>query len=246
MTALTGELSRRFCEEQRIEALVMDDQRAASVWDPIHSPELYKPAERARYYLDRLTGEEHIEFSTKRGREADVFLDLGMKSNQVKSTTYTGPYRNYNFGYAAKIPSPLKGVSEVPKALESGILLPLSPDRKRYIWLGAGYNTARYSLRWATDFRLSWLRDEGASLQSVKRRPIRLGRLRGERVIVRYKSPGSENIRIDDFVIAIRPQLDEDGIIYQIEMQTSEANYVVDVKSFDEIARSWQEIHLPN
>ncbi len=40
MMALAGELNRRFCAERRIEALIMDDHRAASVWDPIHSPEL--------------------------------------------------------------------------------------------------------------------------------------------------------------------------------------------------------------
>lgn len=134
MKALAGELNRRFCGERRIEALIMDDHRAASVWDPIHSPELYEPAERGRYYLDRLTGEEHIEFSTKRGRESDVFVDLGTKRTQVESRTYSGSYRNHNFGYSAQIPPPLNGVSEVPNAIESGILLALSPDRERYIW----------------------------------------------------------------------------------------------------------------
>lgn len=247
MTALAGELNRRFCGERRIEALVMDDNRAASVWDPIHSPELYEPAQRARYYLDRLTGEEHIEFSTKRGRGSDVFVDLGTKWNPVESRTYSGKYRNHNFGYSAQIPSPLSGVSEVPRALESGILLALSPDRDRYIWLGAGYNTARFSsLRWAREFRLGWLRNEGATIQRVTRRPIQLGRLRAERVIVRYKSPGSDSIRIEDFVIALKPQPDEDGIIYQIEMRTSEADYATDVESFHQIARSWRDTRLPN
>lgn len=247
MMALAGELNRRFCAERRIEALIMDDHQAASVWDPIHSPELYQPAERAQYYLDRVTGEEHIEFSTKRGRGSDVFVDLGTKQNQVESRTYSGKYRNHNFGYSAQIPPTLNGVSEVPNALESGILLALSPDRARYIWLGASYNTARFSsLRWATELRLEWLRNEGALIQGVTRRPIRLGRLRAERVIVRYKSPGSDSIRIEDFVIALKPQPDEDGIIYQIEMRTSEASYATDIESFHQIARSWRDTRLPN
>jgi hypothetical protein len=240
MTLLSGALNRRFCKEQRVEVFIADDYRAASVLDPLHDAELYEPAVRARYYLDRQTGEEHIDFSTRRGRQSDVFLDLGRKKTPFELRTYRGRYLNHNFGYTATIPSMLEGLSEVPGALESGIQLKLSPDRERNIWIGAGYNTARYSLRFATEFRLEWLRGEGAVVQSVKRQPVQLGRLRGERVTVRYKSPASSDIKVQDFVIVLRPQRDEYAILYQIEMQTSAADYATDVKTFDQIAQSWR------
>ena len=114
-----------------IRAVIVDDYRAATIWEPIHLPEFYAPAERGDYYLDRVTGEEYVEFSTKRGRGVDQFIKLGTNANPVASRTYERAYRNSNFGYSALIPSPFKGKTEVPAALEGGVLLSLSSDPAR-------------------------------------------------------------------------------------------------------------------
>lgn len=242
MTALARQLNQDFCKEPRIRAIIVDDFRAATFqWDPVHLPEFYAPAERGQYYLDRTTGEERLEFSTKRGRGVDGFIDLDRNAKSDVSRTYKGVYRNNNFGYSASIPLSLKGVVEVPPTLEGGILITLSADFEHYIWLGASHNTARYnSLAWATNAHLEWLKNEGAKVLTFTRRPARLGSLRAERLIIKYKSPGSDATRVQDLVLAIKFEKDEVGIVYQIEMRTTQSTYAKDIEAFNQIVRSWR------
>jgi hypothetical protein len=243
MTALAHQLEQDFCKEPRIRAIIVDDFRAATFqWDPIQLPEFYASAERGEYYLDRTTGEERVEFSTKRGRGVDGFVDLAAKESTDASRTYKGVYRNKNFGYSASIPAPKEGISEVPAALEAGILINLSGSLEHYIWLGGSY-TARYnSLAFAADAHVKWLTNEGANILTTSRRPVRLGDLRAERVILKYKTPESDVTWIEDLVLAIRLQPDEYGIVYQIEMRTTESDYSKDVGTFNQIVQSWRTI----
>lgn len=246
MTALARQLKQDFCKEPRIRAILVDDFRAATfLWDPIHLPEFYGPAERGEYYLDRTTGEERLEFSTKRGRGVDGFVDLGNKGKTNAPTTYSGEYKNRKFGYSALIPPQMKGISEVPASLEGGILIKLAPIPEHYIWLGGSYNTARYnSLPSAANAHVEWLTNEGAKILSVERRPARLGNISAQRLVIKYKTPESDTTRIEDLVLAIRLQPNEYGIVYQVEMRTAESDYSKDVGSFNQIVRSWRAVRL--
>jgi len=246
MSALGRQLNRDFCQQQMIRAIIVDDHRAATIWEPIHLPEFYAPAERGEYYLDRATGEEYVEFSTKRGRTVDQFIKLGTNVNPVASRTYERAYRNNNFGYSAVIPFPLKGKTEVPADLEGGVLISLSSDPSHYIWLGANYNTARFnSLQQAMNSYLDWLKNDGAKILAVSRRRAHIGRLRAERITVRYKSD-SETTWTKDLLLAIKIQQDEEGTIFQIEMNTTDADYSRDRIVFDEIVQSWRSLNHPH
>lgn len=244
MIALGKQLNLDFCDEKRIRAIIVDDHRAATIWEPIHLAPFYGPAERGEYYLDRATGEEYLEFSTKRGRGVDGFIRFAPFPNRTRRRTYKGAYRNSKFRYFTKLPASLEGISEVPEEIEGGILITLSKDPERFIWLGGAYDTSSYaSLREATDSHLDWLRTDGAKVLNVKRQKSQLGKLNAERITVRYEAPGSDVINVMDLVVALRFQRDASAIVHQIEMRTTASNYTYDVKAFNSIARSWR--HSP-
>ncbi|HXD30141.1 MAG TPA: hypothetical protein VN643_03435 [Pyrinomonadaceae bacterium] len=240
MAALGRELNRRFCKEKQIEVVIFDDPRATD-WDPIHLASLVAEAQRGLYYFDRSTGEENIRFSTKRGRDADRFINLGTTKKDVGPRIYRGAYTNYKFDYSVHIPLVLSGVSEVPKELESGIQLALSSNHEHYIWLGAISNDApRGILRGATLLREYSLSFEGFEILSVSRRLARLGTLKAERMTIKYRSPESGAIRVQDLILGMKSQRDDVGIVFTIEMRTNETDYSNDSKIFDQLLKSWR------
>jgi hypothetical protein len=165
---------------------------------------------------------------------------LIVSNTNIIARKYTDSYRNDNFGYSLRIPGSYSAISEVPLALESGIEFKLSDNSKHYIWVGAGDNTARYnSMVSAANAHLVWLRAEGEVL-TVNQQPTRLGRLNGLRVSVKYKSPESDTIRIQELVLAIETKKDEVGVVYEIEMRTTESDYAKDLNVFNRILRSWR------
>ncbi|MGH9929016.1 MAG: hypothetical protein ACREA9_07285 [Pyrinomonadaceae bacterium] len=245
MAALARQLNADFCNEKRIQVVIMDDYRAATEWDPVHLSTWYAPAERGSYYLDRVTGEEHIEFSTRRGRGMDAFARFVASENKVEEKTYSGKYRNHNYGYSIRIPKALVGKSEVPRTLEHGIQLTLPSGNKSYLWVGGDYDHARFMfLKWAVGARLDWLRNDGIRVLAVSRRPTRLAGLPAQRVSITYNDSESGPM-IHDFIIALRSDPEGGKILYQVEMNTTPSAYPKDSKAFNQIVRSWQLGPLP-
>lgn len=246
MAALARQLNADFCNEKRIQVIIVDDYRAATEWDPVHLSNWYAPAERGSYYLDRLSGEEHIEFSTRRGRGMDVFLRFVAAENKVEEKTYSGKYRNDNYGYSIQIPKALVGKSEVPPTLEHGIQLTLPSGSESHLWVGGDYDHARFMfLKWVARARLDWLRNAGIEVLTVNRRPARLGGLPAERVRITYTAPESGQM-IQDLIIAFRTDREGSKILYQVEMTTAASTYQQDRDAFNQIVRSWRLTPLPN
>jgi hypothetical protein len=80
MLKFTENIKARFCNEERISVVIFDDEKTANesrvvadyLLDQRKAPEL-----RGFYSLDRKTGSEGIQFSTKRGNPTDeVKIDI--------------------------------------------------------------------------------------------------------------------------------------------------------------------------
>lgn len=69
MTQLARRLKSQYCNEQRIQVVIFDDQKIAnpdSLWEYLESKG-QTFLMRGFYSFDRLTGKDEIEFSSKRG-----------------------------------------------------------------------------------------------------------------------------------------------------------------------------------
>jgi hypothetical protein len=242
MRGLGRALNQRFCRDRTIEAIITDDERAATKWDPFHLPEFYAGAIRASYFLDRNSGQEYIAFSNARGRGFDEFINLARTEEQSTSRTYTGRYQNAKYGYSVVLPDSLAGTSSVPKEREGGISISLSSATNRYIWVGATENSFHFSsLSSATFFQKAWIEADGARILSFNRdRNYRLGNRKGTRLTVTYTVPNSSEIMIKDFVLALKTKQEEVGTFYRLEMATTQKDYTADKKVFEHIIRSWR------
>lgn len=244
MRALGRTLNRTFCNDRTIEAIIFDDERAITKWDPIHLPELHAGSVRGSYLLDRDNGKEYLAFSNARGRGFDEFVSLGPNTEQPTPRTYANSYRNPNYAFSVVIPTSLAGTSTVPKEDECGINIPLSLDQHRYLWVGATDNSFQFSsVLWAVTFQRSWIEAEGATILSFTRDPhYRLGNLNATRLTVRYQLSGSAIVMVKDYVLALKQKKDEIGTLYRIEMGTTEQEYAQDKKIFEQLVRSWRSL----
>ncbi|HEV8431030.1 MAG TPA: hypothetical protein VGQ41_24210 [Pyrinomonadaceae bacterium] len=242
MRGLGRALNRRFCKDRTIEAIIVDDERAATKWDPFHVPELYESAIRGSYFLDRESGKEYVAFSNARGRGFDEFVSLGPTTQQPSPRTYTNAYQNLKYRYSLVVPASFAGTSTVPKEDERGINIAISSDQNRYIWVGATENVFQFSsLWWATTFQRFWIEADGSKIVSFAREPhYRLGYLKGTRLTVRYKRPGADKVLVKDFVLALKSNKNDVGTLYRVEMASTEKDYNSDKKTFEQIAKSWR------
>lgn len=242
MRALGHALNQRFCNDRTIEAIIVDDNRATSEWDPVHVPELYAAAVRGSYLLDRDSGKEYIAFSSARGRGFDEFVSLAPPDEQPTPRTYTNAYRNPNYGFSVVVPTSLTGTSTVPEDREGGINIPLTTGGSRYIWVGATENTFNFSsLWWATSFQRLWIELDGSKIVSFTRDPhYRLGNLNGTRLTVRYKVAGSSTVMVKDFVFAFKTVNGEPKTLFRVELRSTETDYAKDKRIFEQLVKSWR------
>jgi hypothetical protein len=69
MTALASQLKKEFGDKQKLKVGLLDDANIARLFATGRAEySTYETAERGRYYLDRSTCREYIEFSTRRGK----------------------------------------------------------------------------------------------------------------------------------------------------------------------------------
>lgn len=72
MMALARRLNHDFPDRQRVMAFILDDEHTARHFNPVAGEdEIFWKACRGEYHLDRLEGEEYIQFSTRRGMKTD-------------------------------------------------------------------------------------------------------------------------------------------------------------------------------
>lgn len=67
MSALAGQLNQEFADKRKLKVGLLDDQNIARLFASGRAEySTYETAERGRYYLDRTTCQEYIQFSTHR------------------------------------------------------------------------------------------------------------------------------------------------------------------------------------
>ena len=174
----------------------------------------------------------------------DEIPDLGDNSKLV---SYTHRYSNYEYAYTVSIPAGFTGIGPAAPFPQHGIGITLSKRPKSYVWLDGSYNSLEWeSLEQATDKHLKWLADDRNELILLKRQSINLQNLAAMRLVVRYKSLATNEIRIQDIVIAFRSYGGERlGLTYSLGLIAPAVRYDEDVKTFEQIIAKWRQRKLP-
>jgi hypothetical protein len=156
-------------------------------------------------------------------------------------------YSNYEYAYSISIPQGLVGLGDPAPFPQHGIGITLSKQPKSYIWLDGSYNALQWqSLDEAIDLHLDWFAEDGVELRVLKREKMFLQKLPAMRLVVRYRSLATNELRVWDIVIAFRSNGgEESGITYTLGLIAPESRYAEDVKTFEKIIKDWRVKQLP-
>src|SRR5664280_2598392 len=133
----------------------------------------------------------------------------------------TGTYVNTSYGFSIVIPKGLRGTWNSARCVSSkggcacmsdhGRIIPLSTDRSdtdHWIEAYAGFATDVDDPTPGDEVesRLGWIRERSrdGSVSVLQRSDVRIGGLKGKRVVVRYYDKESNRVMVEDFVEALR------------------------------------------
>lgn len=160
-------------------------------------------------------------------------------------------YANYEYGYTVTIPGDFVGVYNPSPAPQHGFSITLSKQPKAEIWVDGSYARItpieRNPLEGAVDDYLRWLREDRAAkeLEVLSRESTALQNLPAARVLLRYKSDGSDEMVMQDIVFAVRTTRDAEinddiQVLYVNGLSTSESRYSADREVFEQVVSNWR------
>ena len=160
---------------------------------------------------------------------------------------YRNRYSNYVYAYSVEIPQGLVGFSDPDPQPKHGIGITLSKQPKSYLWVDGSYNAAFLeSLDAVVKQHLEWLADDGTDIEVLRREKTYLQKLPAMRLVARYKSLATGEVRVQDLVVAFRPyEGDERGIKYTIGLIAPESRYNEDAAILERIVNGWRMKPLP-
>ena len=160
---------------------------------------------------------------------------------------HTDRYYNNVYYFSVAIPPGLVGYSAPDPAPAHGVAVLLSKNPDTWVYAGAHYNaTFLESLDAALDQHLEWIKEKGTDIEVIRREHTFLRRLPAMRFAVRYKSKKSGRVRIEDEVIAFRPDGEANAnIIYETTLYSTEDRYINDMSSFEKMVKGWKLKRIP-
>lgn len=172
-----------------------------------------------------------------RARLIDWQSELGWVKNK-------GRYRNYVYGFSVTIPKGMLGISSRPPNPQHGIKVTLSEKPESYIWAMANYDaTGLGSLDKIASSQLDFLKEKNTEIKEVSRQVILVSRHKAVRLIVEYKDGETGQMMTQDviFVLKAPPKKGSDtGIIYELELATTQFRYHSDEKLLNRMRKTWR------
>jgi hypothetical protein len=171
----------------------------------------------------------------------------GQTAPVAKEQSWTGKYRNYEYGYTVRIPAGFVGLSPASPWPQHGIEINLTPGSEAAVYTSGYFSSVDYSsLDAAVNSDVNDLRKRSSDLQIVSRRTERLGKLRAIRVIARYKQASSGISFVQETITAIRwSKRPEEGVTCTLTLVTPEQRYANDTRLLSAIMHSWRLRPLP-
>lgn len=165
--------------------------------------------------------------------------------------SWTGRYTNYSYRFSIKIPKRLQGFwnsarcSNGPDGCvcmsDHGRIIPLrkepfEPERHIEVYAEYAVDLDEPTLAGEVAKRLDYIRQrsQGGKTEIRHRFKIRLSGVDAERVVVRYYDDESKSWRVEDFVEALRKDVD-----YSLYLRTREESYPQNRPFFDSVVQSF-------
>lgn len=156
--------------------------------------------------------------------------------------SYVNPY-----GFSVEIPRGLNGCPNSPVEMsDHGVIIPLDATGQGTVEVYAGYNALLHeTVRDAIDTAIETTRNDAkpGSVAILSRSRTRLGGLKAERVVLRYKIKGSEAEVIRDSTEALRAVIKPDSEPshhYSLTLSTTPNRYEADRAILDRVRKSWR------
>ena len=162
---------------------------------------------------------------------------------------WTGKFADCDYGFRVVLPEKFVAHANLPPNPIRGFLVGLpdtstrinvSVEDERFVGVSAEYNSLELkSLKSATEYLLDLRRRRNSGLSVTARNATRLGGATAERVKIGYDTPKGRVV--EEIVVALRS-----GIVYEISMRTTAANYESDQPKFTRIIagfRFWKIHH---
>lgn len=153
-------------------------------------------------------------------------------------TLWRGRFAHCDYGFYVLLPAGWIGHGDIPPNPNHGFLIglpavgttqPVTSDDERFVFVLAEYNsTEAHSLGAVVDYHLDVTSRHKQGFRVIERRPARLNRRAAIQYKVEYDSPKGRVV--EEEVIALRS-----GIVYEIGIRTTEANYASDKTQFKKI-----------
>ena len=155
-----------------------------------------------------------------------------------RDAKYTGLYRNEAWGYKVVIPKDMAGYDGAEQPSHHGFGMAFGEPPESYILVNGEANSLEYNSPVDASFKhLSFLRDDGKEIESVRIKPSRLGTLPAAEVVVTYSCPGSKERYTMAAVLALGPGKSP---VYEVILYCRASRYRRDRPLLDQLLKSWK------
>ncbi len=148
-----------------------------------------------------------------------------------------GVFEHEDRGFAVTVPPGLPATWGGPPRPNHGVGILLSAAVPRaYLWAGAEYSESK-TLSQVRREETELVRDGKITVLSMRESPGRLGPRKAVHLVVRYRCPGMRSVLVQDGMYALRG---EEGLLYKVELITTEKRYAADRAYLRRVIASWR------
>lgn len=177
-----------------------------------------------------------LMYSAAFAGECGNFPDRDFESKE--NMAFKGLYENGNYMYAVTIPNGLTGYSSPPDSPQHGFGIVLDWNTHAYIMIDSSANSFEYkSLIEALEKHISYLREDGTAIKSIKTKKIQLGKVPATRAEIHYSCSKTKEERVQVVVISLRAKR---ALIDIASLDTTVNRIKSDLPTLEKIVSSWR------
>ena len=155
-------------------------------------------------------------------------------------------YVNNTYGFSVVVPQGFTGLRSPAPLPNHGFCISLTPMLEANISVDGSYNAFYWtSLEEALSQEIEFVQPKGAELLTTERNFTHLAKLPAIKAIVKYKTPATNEIRLQEITVALRNSAKKESVVYTILLETSVARYPQDSKTLAQLLQTWKLSPLP-
>ena len=167
------------------------------------------------------------------------------QEDNTKPVSLTGRYFNETYGFSVLIPEGFTGLMNPAPFPNHGFCISLTPTLEANISIDSSYDVFFWtSLEEALSKEIGFVKPKGAEALAVEHSFTHLNNLKAIRAIVKYKTQATNEIRLQEIIVALRKS-NKEGVVYTVLLETSEPRYLQDSKTLAQLLQTWKYHPMP-